>query len=143
MKNLLDVNVLISLLDANHEHHAATTAWFDRNEDPWASCPITQNGYLRIVTQEGYANTISFEEAISTLSQAVSVPGHEFLSDDISLLDKQLFAHGHIQGHRQLTDVYLLALSVSHGARFVTLDEGVSPVAVPKATSASVHVIRP
>ena len=143
MTSLLDVNVLISLLDANHAHHAAVTGWLGQNEDPWASCPITQNGYLRIVTQESYANTISIQEAIRILSQAVSTPGHEFLSDDISLLDKLLFSHQHIQGHKRLTDIYLLALSVSHGARFVTLDRGVPLDTVPQATDSSLHVIRP
>ena len=142
MTSLLDVNVLISLLDANHEHHAAARGWFDQNEDPWASCPITQNGYLRIVTQDGYANAIGINMAVRTLSQAVSTPGHEFLPDDISLLDQQIVAHQHVQGPKQLTDVYLLALSVFHGARFVTFDKRVPDVAVRKATDASVHVIR-
>ena len=86
---------------------------------------------------------IGIKEAIKTLSQAVSTPGHEFLSDDISLLDQQLFAHEHIQGPKQLTDIYLLALSVFHGARFVTLDEGVPHVAVLQATNVSVQVIKP
>ena len=143
MKSLLDVSVLISLLDANHQHHAAIKAWWDKNNEPWASCPITQNGYLRIVTQEKYPNTISIAEAIRTLSQAVSTPGHEFLPDDISLLNQQLVVHQHIQGHKQLTDIYLLALSVSHDARFVTLDTSASHVAVRRATKASVHVIKP
>lgn len=143
MTSLLDVNALISLLDANHTHHAAITAWFRQNKDRWASCPITQNGYLRIVTQENYPNTISIKKAIRTLSQAVAGPAHEFLPDDISLLDQQLVAHQHVQGPKQLTDIYLLALSVSHGAQFVTFDKAVSRLAVPQATNVSVHVIRP
>ena len=143
MTSLLDVNALISLLDTNHTHHAAITGWLGQIEDRWASCPITQNGYVRIVTGEGYPNRLSISQAIGTLSQAVSTPDHEFLSDDISLLDQELVAHQHIQGHRQLTDIYLFALSVSHGARFVTLDTGVPRVAVPQATDASMHVITP
>ena len=143
MKSLLDVNVLISLLDANHKHHAATMAWWSQKKEPWASCPITQNGYLRIVTQASYPNAISIPEAIRTLSQAVSAPGHEFLPDDISLLDGQLVAHEHVLGNKQLTDIYLFALSVSHGAQFVTLDKGVPHVAVRQATEATMHVIVP
>ena len=142
MTSLLDVSVLISLLDANHEHHGAAMGWWNENEDSWASCPITQNGYLRIVTQQRYPNTISVNEAIQKLTQAVSTPAHRFLSDDISLLDKRLVAHQHIQGPKQMTDIYLVALSVSNGARFVTLDKSVSHVAVTQASHASVHVIR-
>ena len=143
MTSLLDVGALISLLDANHEHHAAVMGWFNQNQNCWASCPITQNGYLRIVTQERYPNTISIDEAIRKLTQAVSTPDHKFLSDDISLLDQELVAHEHIQGNKQLTDIYLLALSTFHGVRFVTLDISVPRVAVPRATNASVHVIMP
>lgn len=77
------------------------------------------------------------------VSHAVSTPSHEFLSDNISLLDQERVSHEHIQGHRQLTDIYLLALSVSHGARLVTLDGGLPRIAVPLATDASLHVIRP
>lgn len=143
MTSLLDVNVLISLLDANHEHHPAVMGWFAQNNDRWASCPTTQNGYLRVVTGESYPNTISIPAAIRTLSRAVSTPDHEFLSDDISLLDTRLVAHRHIQGPKQFPDIYLLALSVSHGARFVTLDTGVPRVAVPQATNASMYVITP
>ena len=143
MTSLLDVNALISLLDANHQHHAAIIGWLGQHNDSWASCPITQNGYLRIVTQEKYPNAISMQAAIKTLSQAVTTPDHEFLSDDISLLNPQLVAHEHIRGPKQLTDIYLLALSVSRGARFVTFDDSVSRVTVPQATNGSLHVIRP
>lgn len=143
MTSLLDVNVLISLLDASHEHHPAVMGWFRQNNDPWASCPTTQNGYLRVVTKDGYPNRVSIKKAIRTLSQAVFTSDHQFLPDDISLLEPQHVAHEHIQGSKQFTDIYLLALSVSHGARFVTIDGGVPSVAVPRATNASMHVIRP
>ena len=143
MTSLLDVSVLISLLDANHEHHAAVMGWWAQNKDPWASCPITQNGYLRIVTQQRYANTIGVNEAIQKLTQAVSTSDHVFVPDDISLLDKQHVAHQHVQGPKQMTDVYLLALSVCHGAQFVTLDTSISHVVAQQATKASVIVINP
>lgn len=143
MTSLLDVNVLVGLLDANHQHHAAITAWFSKNNSDRASCPTTQNGYLRVVTGPKYGNTISPQAAADKLSQAVSDPAHQFLADDISLLDRQLVTHKHIQGHQQWTDVYLLALSVHHGMRFVTLDQGVSLVHVPHATGGNLHVITP
>lgn len=143
MRSLLDVNVLIGLLDANHEHHAAATAWFSKNNSGWASCPTTQNGYLRVVTRGGYGNAISPQAAVNKLSQAVSDPAHQFLVDDISLLNRQLVTPKHIQGHQQWTDVYLLALSVHHGMRFVTFDKSVLQVAVPQATHHHLHVIGP
>ena len=49
MRSLLDVNVLIALLDAEHVHHDAAREWMRENiRHGWATCPITQNGCLRI-----------------------------------------------------------------------------------------------
>jgi hypothetical protein len=59
MRALLDVNVLIALLDAGHVHHAAAGRWLDSHlaDGPaagWASCPLTQNGCLRILSNRAY-----------------------------------------------------------------------------------------
>ena len=143
MTSLLDVNVLVALLDANHVHHAASTAWLGPSNRRWASCPITQNGYLRLATVKGYPNAISPEEALKKLSQAVSSPAHEFLADDISLVSGLFVTPNLVEGHKQWTDIYLLALSVHHGMQFVTLDQHVPLRAVPQATDSSMHVISP
>ena len=59
MTALLDVNMLIALLDEEHEKHAAATHWFNNNAiTGWASCPITENGCLRIMSQGGYPNLL-------------------------------------------------------------------------------------
>ena len=53
MRALLDVNVLIALLDQDHSMHAQALRWFAaRAGDGWASCPITQNGCVRIMSHE-------------------------------------------------------------------------------------------
>lgn len=68
MRALFDVNVLIALLDAAHQLHAQAWTWFDANiEHGWASCPITQNGYVRIVLQPNYPNSTTVYDAISRL----------------------------------------------------------------------------
>ena len=143
MTSLLDVNVLISLLDTNHGHNAAATGWWNDNQDHWASCPITQNGYLRIVTGKSYSNKISIDLAIQKWMEFVSKSKHMFLPDDISLLDNELIAHHHIRSSKQITDIYLLALSVKHGAQFVTFDTSIPINAVPQANDTSVFVINP
>jgi len=52
MVALLDVNVLVALLDADHMHHTAATHWLSEHLDAgWASCPLTQNGCIRILSQ--------------------------------------------------------------------------------------------
>lgn len=136
MLALLDVNVLIALLDENHTQNAAATLWFEENVGlGWASCPLTQNGCIRVIAQPRYPNAIDLADAISRLKAAVSTPHHRFIPDDISLLDDAVVDRRHLLGHRQLTDVYLLALAIAHDARLVTLDKSV-PIAVVRGAQA-------
>ena len=142
MRALLDVNVLIALLDENHTHHAAVSEWFAREiEWGWASCPLTQNGCVRIVSQPRYPNALGVAEAVARLQAAVSTRHHRFLPDDVSLLDDGVVDRRQLLGPRQLTDVYLLALAVAHGARLATLDKSVSLDAIRGATVESLAVI--
>ena len=142
MRALLDVNVLIGLLDGNHTHHATVSDWFASHIDHgWASCPLTQNGCVRIISQPRYPNALGVAEAVMRLREAVSTPWHRFLPDDVSLLDDAVVNRQQLIGPRQVTDVYLLALAVSHGVRLVTLDKSVSFVAVRGASDEHLVVI--
>ena len=142
MRALLDVNVLIALLDENHASHAAVSGWFVRNvEQGWASCPLTQNGCVRILSQPAYPNPLGIAEAVNRLRTAVSTTYHQFVADDISLLDDAAVDDGSLLSHRQITDIYLLALAVAHGCRFVTLDKRVPLTAVREAREEYVVVI--
>lgn len=134
MRALLDVNVLIALLDAAHVHHAEARRWLERNiVDGWASCPITQNGCIRVLSQAGYPGARPVALVAERLAHAVSSAYHAFWPDDVSLLDSRLLDPGKLLGPRQITDVYLLALSVRQGGRFVTLDRSVPLHAVADA----------
>jgi toxin-antitoxin system PIN domain toxin len=126
MRALLDVNVLIALLDAGHVHHAAANAWLDANiEQGWASCPLTQNGCLRIMSADSYPRAQPLVAVAERLRDATGMYFHEFWPDDISVLDPQRFEHNRWLTSRQITDAYLLALAVKRGGTFVTLDRGV------------------
>ena len=123
MRSLYDVNFLIAFLDKNHKFHDAVSSWFTDNvEQGWASCPLTQNGYLRIRSQPDYPHPVSLAQACEQLLAATSTEHHHFITDDISLLDDTLVRFRVLSSYRQLTDVYLLALAVKHDARLVTLD---------------------
>ena len=127
MRALLDVNVLIALLDADHSSHAQATQWFGAHARAgWASCPITQNGCVRIMSHPGYPNAVPVRAVIERLAEATASPLHEFWPDDVTLLDSQVADPTRIHGPRQVTDVYLLALAVRHGGRLVTFDGSVS-----------------
>lgn len=88
MRALLDVNVLVALLDENHTHNAAAETWLAGNiHHGWASCPLTQNGCVRILSQPAYPSALSVADAVMRLRTAVSGPYHRFLADSVSLLD--------------------------------------------------------
>lgn len=134
MRALLDVNVLIALLDAAHQHHRLAWDWLEGNiESGWASCPLTQNGYLRIVSQPGYPNPGTVREAISRLAAATATQHHEFWQDDLSLLDHRYFDVDRLLGPRHLTDHYLLGLAVARKGRLVSFDRGILLGAVRNA----------
>ena len=134
MRALLDVNVLIALLDADHILHTRATNWFSEHaHSGWASCPITQNGCVRIMSHPGYPNALPVRAVIERLAEACASRVHEFWQDNISLLDKRVADPTRIHGPRQLTDIYLLALAVRHGGRFVSFDAKLSRDAVRRA----------
>ena len=136
MRALLDVNVLIALLDADHAFHQAAWRWFERQRRAgWASCPITQNGCIRIMAHATYPNPIPVQSVSERLREATSNALHEFWADDVSLLDDDLYDLQRVHGPRQLTDTYLLGLAVRRGGRFVTFDRTVTHQSVKHACS--------
>jgi toxin-antitoxin system PIN domain toxin len=133
MRALLDVNVLIALLDADHALHQRAWDWFGRNApNGWTSCPITQNGCVRVMSHPGYPHALPVNAVMERLREATQNPYHEFWTDDISLLDPQIADAKRIHGPRQLTDLYLLALAVSRGGRFVTFDGSIAMSAIKR-----------
>lgn len=142
MRILYDTSCLIALLDKNHVSHQAVAAWHIANmTQGWLSCPLTQNRCLRILSQPGYANMVSIANAFELLLAAVATEYHQFIPDDISLLDDARVNARRILGYRQITDVYLLALAVAHDARLVTLDRSIPLDAVHGADESHLVVI--
>jgi toxin-antitoxin system PIN domain toxin len=135
LRALLDVNVLVALLDAGHLHHASATAWLASHErSGWASCPLTQNGCVRILSLANYPNSQPPAAVAQRLAQALAAGRHEFWPDSLSLLEPKRVGWQHVLGSRQVTDVYLLALAVQREGRLVSFDRGISLAAVPGAT---------
>lgn len=139
---LLDVNVLLALLDADHVDHARSRRWLETEiDDGWASCPITQNGFVRIVSQPRYPSPIPPAQALDLLGHACATPHHQFWPCDVSVLDPAAVDRERVHGPRQVTDAYLLALAVEHGGRFVTFDRSIVRSAVPRATPGHLVVL--
>lgn len=134
MRALLDVNVLIALLDADHTSHHAAISWFRTHAgNGWASCPITQNGCLRIMSHPGYPNAHHVHAIADRLREATAQQVHQFWPDDVSLLDGHVIDTTRIHGPRQLTDVFLLALAVRHDGFLLTFEHSIGIDAVKGA----------
>ena len=139
---LLDINVLLALLDSDHIEHERARAWIDAEIDSgWASCAITQNGFVRVVTQPRYPSPVSPTQAIDLLEQACAEPHHVFWACDVTLLDASAVDRTRVHGPRQVTDAYLLALAIHHEGRFVTFDQSIPISAVLAATPANLTTL--
>ncbi len=121
---------------SDHASHLPARGWWAANaEGGWATCPLTQNGFTRIMSQSELSGPSSASRCFgSCCRSAWTEPGHEFWPDDVSIVDPGLFDHTRILGPKQLTDIYLLALAVKHGGRLVTFDRTVPLAAVRQAT---------
>lgn len=136
MRALLDINILIALFDPDHAFHERAHEWWSANrQDGWASCPLTENGAVRIMSHTGYSRKMQFTpgELIARLREFADQTDHQFWGDLLSLRDDDHFVGDRIHSSRQLTDLYLLALAVSRQGRLVTFDEGIPLSAVRHA----------
>ena len=139
--HLLDVNVLLALADPQHIHHGAAHAWFaSRGRNGWATCPLTENGFVRIASHPSYPNRPGEAPvALEMLRGICAAEGHAFWPDSISLRDA-VTSDGSLT-HSQVTDIYLLALAVANGGRIATLDQHI-PASVVRGGPGAVEVIR-
>jgi len=141
MRALLDVNVLIALFDQQHVFHTLARDWLTGNaDDGWASCPITQAGFVRIISGPRYPGGVVSTRALTMLGRATADPHHAFWPDDVPLAGPGIDGV-RVLGPGQVTDAYLLALAVAHEGRFVTFDRRIDVNAVPRATTASLLVL--
>ena len=120
---LLDVNALVALAWDSHIHHAPARAWFAANAaDGWATCPLTESGFVRVSSNPtALPSAIGVEDARRVLTSLRAVGRHRFLVDAVSMTDDDV---PRLMGHRQVSDAHLLTLARRHGARLVTFDGG-------------------
>ena len=141
MIHLLDVNVLIALCDPAHPHAAAARGFFGASlaRHGWATCPLVENGFLRIFGSRKYPGGAgSPQSARFLLAGLLATPGHQFWQDDLTLLATGVFPN--LPSSDDLTDIYLLGLAVKHGGRFATFDARIDASIVPGGPAAY-HII--
>lgn len=144
MRSLLDINVAIALLDPEHSLHSQAHAfWKHSDSRVWASCPLVENGIVRILTGATYPGSAAYsnDSVFELIRALIDMTDHEFWADDISLLDQDRIDSKRILGPKQITDVYLLGLAASKGGRLVTFDRKITVAAVLGASDENLLVI--
>ena len=136
MRALLDVNVWVALFDDAHQFSERANAFIDRRGTKIASCPLTENGVIRVMSLPSYGRRggLPIHQVRQRLQQACQALDHEFWPDDITLRDDEHVDFSRVQGHHQITDLYLLALAVQHGGCLATFDQAVALSSVRGAT---------
>jgi toxin-antitoxin system PIN domain toxin len=140
---LLDINVLIALFDPAHVHHEAAHRWVQTLAAPkWATCPLTQNGFIRVLTNPAYPNLrVTPAQVAQRLKVFCEQPGHDFWPDAVSLTDPMVFDLGKLAGHRQIADLYLAGLAMHYNGRFATFDRGIPIQALVSPRSDLIAVV--
>lgn len=128
MRYLLDVNVWVALLDEAHVHHALALQLMQRPKVQIATCPLVENGVIRVLNLPGYSKLgpAGFEAVRSKLQEICNDIDHAFWPDQVSLRTDGLVNWSRVLGHNQVTDVYLLALAVANQGCLATLDHRVA-----------------
>lgn len=140
---LLDVNVLVALFDPDHVHHEAAHRWFAKSrESGWATCPLTENGVVRILSNPSYSGaTETMDAVLRRLSLFCASGQHVFWEDSLSFRDERVFERPVPIAHRQLTDVYLLGLAKSRAGRLASFDRRIPLSAVLRAGEGDLELI--
>lgn len=125
MTSLLDVNVLIALAWPSHVHHRQASMWFAENASSgWATCPMTQCGFVRVSSNPSIiSEAVSPGQALTHLKRILDLPHHVLWDETASLTDMKPLESLLLVGHRQVTDAYLLGLAIHHKGKLATLDQ--------------------
>lgn len=136
MRGLLDVNVWIALFDDAHQFSERANTFIETRGVQIATCPLVENGVIRVMSSPSYSRRgiLPMQQVREKLREACGLLDHVFWPDDISLRDDDLFDFNRVQGHNQITDLYLLGLAVRRGGCLVTFDQAIGLSSVHGAT---------
>lgn len=136
MRALLDVNIWIALFDDAHQFSERANAFVDGPGLQIASCPLVENSVVRVLSSPHYSRrgTLAIQHVRNQLRKACSELDWEFWPDDVSLRDDSLFNFSRVQGHNQITDLYLLGLAVRHKGCLASFDQSIAISSVHGAT---------
>jgi toxin-antitoxin system PIN domain toxin len=124
---LLDVNVLIAMAWPTHRAHEKVLEWLARHaREGWATCPMTETGFVRILSNPAFSpNALSPAHALALLQANLGHPAHRFWADELSANRAFERCNPRLAGHQQVTDAYLLGLAIYKKGKLATMDRAV------------------
>ncbi len=124
---LLDVNVLIALSWPSHVAASRVEEWFRQSSGAgWATCPFTETAFVRLISNPRFSpQSLTVQQAVELLLKNTADPRHRFWPSGIALSRSLELVGGRLQGHRQVTDAYLLGLAIHHKGKLATLDRSI------------------
>ena len=142
MRFLLDVNVLVALGFPVHAFHSRAHSWFHRESDRlWATCPLTQAGFLRLGSRELGGTKDAVRQALAGLESDCQSFNHEYWPVDVDLRDLSDSLRARLIGRNQVADMQLLLLAHEHKGQLVTFDTGIKELAAGTKYAGSVLVL--
>lgn len=142
--HLLDVNILVALFHPDHVHHDLAHDWFEENRaDGWATSPLTENGFVRVLSHPKSGVHERPQRLIELLAKFCASGHHVFWPAAVSLRDEKIFTRAYLVGAKQVTDIYLLGLARKMGGSLATFDRAIPLGGVVGATRATLAVIAP
>jgi uncharacterized protein len=137
MRVLLDVNVWVALFDDAHLFSQRANAFVETRGLKIATCPLVENGVIRVLSLPSYARRggLPIQTVREQLRKACDKLDHEFWPDEISLRDDRRVDFDRVQGHNQITDLYLLALAVHKGGCLASFDQAIALSSVHGASA--------
>lgn len=134
--------MLIALAWPSHLHHSAAHHWFAEHQSAdWATCPITQSGFVCLSSNPKILpEAVSPRQALQLLKQITHLPHHVFWEDSVELSDAIVLQQGNIIGYRQITDAYLFSLAIHNNGCLLSFDQGLAKL-VPDAYRSSLMLL--
>jgi toxin-antitoxin system PIN domain toxin len=135
---LLDVNVLVALMWPTHGFYAAAQEWAAaKGRHAWATCPMTESGFIRIASNPAFSrDALTPEQARLVLRDSMKDARHRFWPDAISYVDAVMLFNSKLVGHKQITDAYLLGLAIHNGGKLTTFDRSIAALLPPSSPHA-------
>ena len=127
---LPDVNVLLALAFEDHVHHVAASDWFvNQGRSSWATCSLTESGFVRLSSNPRLTDgAVTPEAAAAQLAAMVQEGSHSFWADTVSIASDVAIVAG-LSSFRQVTDAHLLAVARANDGVLFTFDRGVGTLA--------------